>query len=128
LLFLGCTVCKTIFVVTLTLIYVKNFFISNSREFTLTKFHTFSREFTNFHTYHEIYFMDFLKKSFVLKTIHVTSSYRKNKRFVVKNPARGYFERCLPSIPVKKKISWKSLNIFVNSREKVWNFVNLAAL
>jgi hypothetical protein len=69
----------------------------NSREFT--KFHTFSREFTLFH---ESFFLLvwtankakhslashglFHKKSFVLKTIHVTSSYRKNKRFFVKKP------------------------------------------
>jgi hypothetical protein len=32
----------------------------------------------------------FHKKSFVLKTIHVTSSYRKNKRFFVKKLMRGY--------------------------------------
>jgi hypothetical protein len=32
----------------------------------------------------------FHKKSFVLKTIHVTSSYRKNKRYFVKKLMRGY--------------------------------------
>jgi hypothetical protein len=41
----------------------------------------------------------FSEKYFVLKTIHVTSSYRKNNRFFVKKPMRGYFERFLPSIP-----------------------------
>jgi hypothetical protein len=35
----------------------------------------------------------FQKKSFVLKTIHVNSSYRKNKRLFVKKPMRGYFCR-----------------------------------
>jgi hypothetical protein len=71
---------------------------ANSRKFT--KFHNISREFTK-----SFFLPVFHKKSFVLKTIHVTPSYRKNKRFFVKKPIRGYFERCLPSIPVEKKIS-----------------------
>jgi hypothetical protein len=46
----------------------------------------------------------FHKKSFVLKKIHVTSSYSKNKRFFVKKPMRAYvFLAAL--FAVKKKIS-----------------------
>jgi hypothetical protein len=33
------------------------------------------------------------------------------ERFFVKMSIRGYFERCLPFIPLKKKISRKSVKI-----------------
>jgi hypothetical protein len=115
----------------------------NSRYFTL--FHKFSHVFTKYfillvwtnNAQNRIASHRLIhKKPFVLKTIHVTSSYRKNKRFFVKKPMRGYFWLCLPSIPVKKKDFVKKCenlwihanSIHVNSREKAWKSVNLAAL
>jgi hypothetical protein len=50
----------------------------------------------------------FSKKSFVLKTIHVTSSYRKNKRFCEKAYERQFLALfAVPSIPVKKRFREK---------------------
>jgi hypothetical protein len=43
------------------------------------------------------------------------------ERFFVKKSIRGYFERCLPSIQVKKKFikKFENLGIHANSREKM---------
>jgi hypothetical protein len=80
------------------------FFNYTAAKFSI--FHVNSRKFTNFHTFSRNLFFYryggqttlkiashglFHKKSFVLKTIHVTSSYMKNKRFFVKKSMRGYF-------------------------------------
>jgi hypothetical protein len=92
------------------------FFHANSREFT--KFHTFSRNLFFYwywqQTTLKIAFHGlFHKKSFVLKKIHVTLPPLKGK---IKDFLwRSYFERCLPSTPVKKRF-----------REKVWKFVEFA--
>jgi hypothetical protein len=99
-----------------------------SREFT-NKIHTFSREFTwipvkkceftNCHTFSRNLF--FILLVWTANKLNIashelfhkksSSSYRKNRRFFAKKPMRGYFKLCLPSIPVKKKISWKSVKI-----------------
>jgi hypothetical protein len=80
---------------------IKRIVLPNSHFFT-KKNHTFSREFTNFHTFlWNLFFLPvwlnkaknslswaFSQISFVLKTIYVTSFYRKNKRFFVKKLMR----------------------------------------
>jgi hypothetical protein len=98
-----------------------------------------------FTLFHEIFFLPvwtaknaqnshswaFSNKSFVLKTIHVTSSYRKNKRFFYEKAHERLFWALFTVHTGEKKISWKSVKmceyflwIHANSREKVGNFVN----
>jgi hypothetical protein len=86
------------------------FFHTNLQNFCVN-----SQMFTHFH---EIFFLPvwttnnaqkslswtFSQKIFCIlpKTIHFTSSHRKHKKIFVKKSMKGYFERCLSPIPVKK--------------------------
>jgi hypothetical protein len=51
--------------------------------------------------------MSFLKKIFRTQNNPITFSYRENKTFSVKKSMRGYFYRCLSSIPVEKRFREK---------------------
>jgi hypothetical protein len=88
----------------------------------------FSREFTNFHTFlRNLFFYRygrktklkiashglFHKKSFVLKTIHFTSSYRKNKRIFVKKAHERLFIALFAVNTGKKKDFVKKCEFFL---------------
>jgi hypothetical protein len=83
------------------------FFHANSLE--LTKFHTFSRNIFFYRhgrqTTLKIASNGLLnKKTFIFPIRGGNMDCFEYERVFVKKPMGGYFERCLPSIPVKKKI------------------------